>query len=83
MGASIGVLLALANVTSVALNTVGFCSSFDSLLQTFGVRALDTDFGFITTGFVAILVMGALCAVGMDDEAKVRGDRPTDRPVFV
>lgn len=63
----------VANVASVALNTVGFCSSFDSLLRTFGVHALQTYVGFTSTGVVAILVMGALCALGMDDEAKVRG----------
>lgn len=70
-GASIGILLALANAISVALNTVGFCLSFRSLLQSFDIDALDTNFGFILTGFIAILVMGALCAGGMDDEAKV------------
>lgn len=70
-GASIGLLLALANTISVALNTIGFCLSLKSLLQSFNIHALDSNFGFTLTGFVAILIMGILCCVGMDDEAKV------------
>jgi len=70
-GASIGILLALANTISVALNTIGFCISLKSLLQSFDIHVLDTNFGFILTGFIAILIMGVLCGVGMEDEAKV------------
>lgn len=32
---------------------------------------MDSNFIFILTGFIAILIMGVLCGVGMDDEAKV------------
>lgn len=70
-GASMGILLALANTISVALNTFGFCLSFRSLLNSFDIHILNTNFGFLLTGFIAILIMGALCGVGMDDEAKV------------
>lgn len=70
-GASIGILLALANTILVALNTIGFCLSLKSLLNSFEVHALDSYFGFTLTGFIAILIMGCLCVGGMDDEAKV------------
>jgi len=32
---------------------------------------MDSNFIFILIGFIAILIMGVLCGVGMDDEAKV------------
>ncbi|XP_060864758.1 bumetanide-sensitive sodium-(potassium)-chloride cotransporter-like [Metopolophium dirhodum] len=71
-GASIGILLALANTILVALNTIGFCLSLKSLLHTFDIYAMDSNFIFILTGFIAILIMGVLCGVGMDDEAKIQ-----------
>ncbi|CAH1721404.1 bumetanide-sensitive sodium-(potassium)-chloride cotransporter-like isoform X1 [Aphis gossypii] len=71
-GASIGILLALANTILVALNTIGFCLSLKSLLHTFNIHAMDSSFIFILTGFIAILIMGVLCCVGMDDEAKIQ-----------
>ncbi|VVC37171.1 Hypothetical protein CINCED_3A017148 [Cinara cedri] len=71
-GASIGVLLALANTISVALNTIGFCLSLKSLLQSFGIGILDSNFGFTLAGFITILIMGILCCIGMDEEAKIQ-----------
>jgi len=70
-GASIGILLALANSISVALNTIGFCLSLRSLLQSFNIHALDSYFGFTVTGIIAIFILGTFCCLGMDDEAKV------------
>lgn len=55
---------------SAALNTIGFCLSLKSLLQSFDIHALDSYFGLI--GVISIFMMGLLCCMGMDDEAKVR-----------
>lgn len=56
---------------SVALNTIGFCLSLKSLLQSFDIHILDSYFGLTLVGFISMCIMGILCCIGMDDEAKV------------
>lgn len=56
---------------SVALNTIGFCLSLKSLLQSFDIHVLDSYTGLMFVGIISICIMGILCCMGMDDEAKV------------
>ncbi|XP_050443366.1 bumetanide-sensitive sodium-(potassium)-chloride cotransporter-like [Adelges cooleyi] len=72
-GSSIGVLLALANTISAAMNTIGFCMSLKLLLQWYDLHnIMDTEHGYKIIGVVLIILMGITCAIGMDREAEVQ-----------
>lgn len=70
-GASIGILLALANTISAAMNTLGFCLSLRSLLQQYGITFMDSNIHLRGVGVVSIIIMSILCCIGMDREAEV------------
>ncbi|XP_050443364.1 bumetanide-sensitive sodium-(potassium)-chloride cotransporter-like isoform X2 [Adelges cooleyi] len=72
LGASLGILFALANTILAALNTFGFCLSLKSLLMLYDVRLLDSEYAVISVGIATIAIMGIICCMGMDDEAKVQ-----------
>ncbi|KAL4099116.1 hypothetical protein QTP88_023594 [Uroleucon formosanum] len=72
IGASIGILLAFANTISVAMNTIGFCSSLKSLLNSRGTTILDSNIRFRALGVVSIMILSILCCIGMDREAEVQ-----------
>lgn len=71
-GASIGVLLAVANTISAAMNTIGFCTSLNSLLkEELNIYAMDNTYVYKTVGVISIIIMSILCCIGMDREAEV------------
>lgn len=71
IGASIGILLALANIISAAINTIGFCQSLRSFLLNYDIQIMRYNFIFKTVGVISIIIMGILCGIGMDREAQV------------
>ncbi|XP_015367251.1 PREDICTED: bumetanide-sensitive sodium-(potassium)-chloride cotransporter-like [Diuraphis noxia] len=71
-GASIGILLALANTISAAMNAIGFCVSLRSLLQSRHISIIDSNVRFKALGVVSIIIMSILCCIGMDREAEVQ-----------
>ncbi|XP_022163509.1 bumetanide-sensitive sodium-(potassium)-chloride cotransporter-like [Myzus persicae] len=71
-GASIGILLAFANTVSAAMNTIGFCVSLRSLLQSSNITLIDSNLAFRGLGVVSIIIMSILCCIGMDREAEVQ-----------
>ncbi|XP_050520079.1 bumetanide-sensitive sodium-(potassium)-chloride cotransporter-like isoform X2 [Daktulosphaira vitifoliae] len=71
-GSSIGILLALANIISSAINTIGFCLSLNLLLKSYDIYIMDNEFGFKAVGISLIILMGITCAIGMDREAIVQ-----------
>lgn len=70
-GASIGILLALANTISAAMNTIGFCLSLRSLLNSYDIHIIDSNHYFRMLGVICIIIMSILCCIGMDREAEV------------
>jgi len=76
-GASMGILLALANTISAAMNTIGFCSSLKSLLHTLEMDTIDGKIAFKALGVVSIILQSLLCCIGMDREAEVRIKTPS------
>ncbi|XP_029347410.1 bumetanide-sensitive sodium-(potassium)-chloride cotransporter-like isoform X2 [Acyrthosiphon pisum] len=72
IGASIGILLAFANTISAAMNTIGFCLSLKSLLNSRGSTIIDSNLNFRALGVVSIIIMSILCCIGMDREAEVQ-----------
>jgi len=70
-GASIGILLAFANTISAAMNTIGFLLSLKSLLHTYDIHIIDSNFNFRALGVICIIIMSILCCIGMDREAEV------------
>lgn len=70
-GASIGFLLAFANTISAAMNTIGFCLSLRSLLNTYNVHIIDLNHNFRLLGVTCIIIMSIICCIGMDREAEV------------
>lgn len=65
-GASLGLIFAFANAVAASMNTIGFCDSFNGLLDSYGIKIIDggvNDTRII--GTIAILIMIIICAVGM------------------
>ncbi|XP_055610809.1 bumetanide-sensitive sodium-(potassium)-chloride cotransporter isoform X2 [Uranotaenia lowii] len=72
-GASVGIVFAFANSVQASLNTIGFCSSLNDLLRSYGTKIIDGgDNDVRIVGTVAIVVMVIICAVGMEWEAKAQ-----------
>ncbi|XP_053695799.1 LOW QUALITY PROTEIN: bumetanide-sensitive sodium-(potassium)-chloride cotransporter-like [Sabethes cyaneus] len=72
-GASVGVVFAFANSVNASMNTIGFCESLNNLLASYGLKIIDggiNDTRII--GTVALIIMVAICAVGMDWEVKAQ-----------
>jgi solute carrier family 12 sodium/potassium/chloride transporter 2 len=72
-GASVGVVFAFANAVAASMNTIGFCSSFNGLLDSYGIKLIDGDVNDTRIiGTVALLIMIIICAVGMEWEVKAQ-----------
>ncbi|XP_029733780.2 bumetanide-sensitive sodium-(potassium)-chloride cotransporter isoform X1 [Aedes albopictus] len=72
-GASVGIVFAFANSVQASLNTIGFCSSLNDLLKSFGTKIVDGGVNDVRiVGTIAIIVMVIICAVGMEWEAKAQ-----------
>ncbi|XP_062565701.1 bumetanide-sensitive sodium-(potassium)-chloride cotransporter-like [Armigeres subalbatus] len=72
-GASVGVVFAFANSVNASMNTIGFCSSLNDLLASNGVKIIDGGVNDIRiVGTIALFVMVAICAIGMDWEVKAQ-----------
>lgn len=72
-GASVGIVFAFANSVAASLNTIGFCSSLNDLLKSFGTKIIDGGVNDVRiVGTAAIVVMVIICAVGMEWEAKAQ-----------
>lgn len=72
-GASVGVVFAFANAVAASMNTIGFCDSFNGLLDSYGIKIIDGGVNDIRIiGTVAILIMIIICAVGMEWEVKAQ-----------
>ncbi|XP_065092680.1 bumetanide-sensitive sodium-(potassium)-chloride cotransporter-like isoform X2 [Ochlerotatus camptorhynchus] len=72
-GASVGIVFAFANSVQASLNTIGFCSSLNDLLKSFGTKIVDGGVNDVRiVGTIAIIVMVIVCAVGMEWEAKAQ-----------
>ncbi|EAT38199.1 AAEL009886-PA [Aedes aegypti] len=72
-GASVGVVFAFANSVNASMNTIGFCSSLNDLLASYGIKIIDGGVNDIRiVGTIALIVMVAICAVGMDWEVKAQ-----------
>ncbi|XP_055544206.1 bumetanide-sensitive sodium-(potassium)-chloride cotransporter isoform X2 [Wyeomyia smithii] len=72
-GASVGVVFAFANSVNASMNTIGFCESLNGLLATYNLKIIDGDVNDTRIiGTVALLIMVAICAVGMDWEVKAQ-----------
>ncbi|XP_050525773.1 bumetanide-sensitive sodium-(potassium)-chloride cotransporter-like isoform X2 [Daktulosphaira vitifoliae] len=72
LGASLGILFAFANTIVAALNTLGFSMSLNTLLQTYNIHFMNSSLVLISIGIASIILMGIICCMGMDDEAKVQ-----------
>lgn len=72
-GASVGVVFAFANAVAASMNTIGFCSSLNDLLKSYGTKIIDGANNDIRiVGVTALLVMIIICAVGMEWESKAQ-----------
>ncbi|XP_049284622.1 bumetanide-sensitive sodium-(potassium)-chloride cotransporter-like [Anopheles funestus] len=72
-GGAVGIVLAFSNSVSASMNTIGFCSSLNQLLGSFGVKIIDGGVNDMRlVGTVTILIMVIICAVGMDWETKAQ-----------
>uniref|UniRef100_A0A182IIF5 Amino acid permease/ SLC12A domain-containing protein n=1 Tax=Anopheles arabiensis TaxID=7173 RepID=A0A182IIF5_ANOAR len=72
-GGAVGIVLAFSNSVSASMNTIGFCSSLNQLLASFGVKIFDGGVNDMRlVGTLTILLMVIICAVGMDWEAKAQ-----------
>ncbi|XP_053670098.1 bumetanide-sensitive sodium-(potassium)-chloride cotransporter-like [Anopheles nili] len=72
-GGAVGIVLAVANSVSASMNTIGFCSSLNQLLGSFGAKIIDGGINDMRiVGTVTIVVIVIICAVGMDWETKVQ-----------
>uniref|UniRef100_A0A182FSH2 Bumetanide-sensitive sodium-(Potassium)-chloride cotransporter n=1 Tax=Anopheles albimanus TaxID=7167 RepID=A0A182FSH2_ANOAL len=72
-GGAVGIVLAFANSVSVSMNTIGFCSSLNQLLRSFGLKIVDGDVNDIRiVGTLVILIMVIICVVDMDWEIKAQ-----------
>ncbi|XP_014255942.1 bumetanide-sensitive sodium-(potassium)-chloride cotransporter [Cimex lectularius] len=72
-GASVGLILAFANAVAASMNTIGFCSSLNSLLKENGLKIIDNAVNDIRiVGIVALFFMVIICAVGMEWETKAQ-----------
>ncbi|ETN67130.1 bumetanide-sensitive Na-K-Cl cotransport protein [Anopheles darlingi] len=72
-GGAVGIVLAFANSVSVSMNTIGFCSSLNQLLNSFGLKIVDGAVNDIRiVGTIVILVMVIICVVDMDWEIKAQ-----------
>ncbi|EAL42059.4 AGAP003275-PA [Anopheles gambiae str. PEST] len=72
-GGAVGIVLAFSNSVSASMNTIGFCSSLNQLLASFGVKIFDGGVNDMRlVGTLTILLMVLICAVGMDWEAKAQ-----------
>ncbi|XP_065092681.1 bumetanide-sensitive sodium-(potassium)-chloride cotransporter-like [Ochlerotatus camptorhynchus] len=72
-GASVGVVFAFANAVNASMNTIGFCSSLNELLESQGTKIVDGGINDIRiVGTIALLLMVTICAVGMDWEVKAQ-----------
>ncbi|XP_050079227.1 bumetanide-sensitive sodium-(potassium)-chloride cotransporter-like [Anopheles maculipalpis] len=72
-GGAVGIVLAFANSVSASMNTIGFCSSLNQLLGSFGVKIVDGGMNDMRiVGSVTILIMVIICTVGMDWETKAQ-----------
>lgn len=71
-GAAVGLVFSMANAVGVALHTVGFAESMNDLLRSQDVKIIDSGTNDIrVVGSIAIVVMLAICIIGMEWEAKV------------
>lgn len=71
-GASIGLIFALANAVACAMYTVGFCESFQDMMEILNVQIFDggiQDMRII--GTITIFVLLCIVIIGMEWEAKV------------
>ncbi|XP_035891266.1 bumetanide-sensitive sodium-(potassium)-chloride cotransporter-like [Anopheles stephensi] len=72
-GGAVGIVLAFSNSVSASMNTIGFCSSLNQLLGSFGVKIVDGGVNDMRiVGTVTILIMVIICAIGMDWETKAQ-----------
>uniref|UniRef100_A0A182JS22 Uncharacterized protein n=1 Tax=Anopheles christyi TaxID=43041 RepID=A0A182JS22_9DIPT len=72
-GGAVGIVLAFANSVSASMNTIGFCSSLNQLLGSFGAKIIDGGINDMRiVGTVTIVIMVIICAVGMDWELKAQ-----------
>lgn len=72
-GASIGLILAMANAVSCGMNCVGFCESLLDVMKRFDLKIVDgamVDMRIL--GSITIVLLLALVVVGLEWEAKVR-----------
>uniref|UniRef100_A0A2C9GV90 Uncharacterized protein n=1 Tax=Anopheles dirus TaxID=7168 RepID=A0A2C9GV90_9DIPT len=72
-GGAVGIVLAFSNSVSASMNTIGFCSSLNQLLGSFGWKIVDGGVNDMRiVGTVTIVIMVVICAVGMDWETKAQ-----------
>uniref|UniRef100_A0A182PIC3 Bumetanide-sensitive sodium-(Potassium)-chloride cotransporter n=1 Tax=Anopheles epiroticus TaxID=199890 RepID=A0A182PIC3_9DIPT len=72
-GGAVGIVLAFSNSVSASMNTIGFCSSLNQLLGSFGAKIVDggvNDMRIVGTVITVLLV--AICTVGMGWEMKAQ-----------
>ncbi|CAI6364618.1 unnamed protein product [Macrosiphum euphorbiae] len=70
IGASIGILLAYANIISASMNTIGFILSLRSLLRLHGLDIIDKHYKEF--GVVFIIIISILCCISMDKEEEIQ-----------
>ncbi|XP_052869377.1 bumetanide-sensitive sodium-(potassium)-chloride cotransporter-like [Anopheles cruzii] len=72
-GGAVGIVLAFANSVSVSMNTIGFGSSLNQLLGSYGVKIVDGGVNDIRiVGTATILLLAIVCVAGMDWEVKAQ-----------
>lgn len=75
-GGAIGLIFSVANAIAASMYIVGFCESINDLLASFHVKIIDGGVNDVrVVGSVTLVVLFAICLIGMEWEARVSGER--------
>lgn len=74
-GGAIGLIFSVANAIAASMYIVGFCESINDLLASFHVKIIDGGVNDVrVVGSVTLVVLFAICLIGMEWEARVSGE---------
>lgn len=74
-GGAIGLIFSIANAVAASMYIVGFCESINDLLASFQVKIIDGGVNDVrVVGTVTLVVLFAICVIGMEWEARVSGE---------